>query len=63
MDELLSAQFIVTPTYGTRSRTTLWTTAAGRAHWRECSYDVDGAETERREVTLELDRPAARDTG
>lgn len=43
MDPLLSAQFIVTEAYGTRSRTTLWLDADGRAHWREQSFSPEGA--------------------
>lgn len=45
MDQLLSSQFIAAGPYGTRSCTTLWTTAAGTAHWRERSYDETGRET------------------
>lgn len=42
MDQLLSAQFIVTPGYGTRSRTTLWREAGGTTHWREQSFNAEG---------------------
>ena len=42
MDQLLSAQFIVTPGYGTRSRTTLWRDAGGATHWREQSFNPEG---------------------
>ncbi|NND68663.1 MAG: NRDE family protein [Halioglobus sp.] len=42
MDQLLSAQFIVTPGYGTRSRTTLWRDAGGATHWREQSFNPQG---------------------
>ena len=42
MDQLLSAQFIVNPTYGTRATTTLWQDAAGRLHWRETSFSATG---------------------
>lgn len=42
MDQLLSAQFIVTPTYGTRSRTTLWRDAGGATHLREQSFNPEG---------------------
>ena len=38
MDQLLSAQFIITGTYGTRSTTSLWTDSNGRACWREHWY-------------------------
>jgi uncharacterized protein with NRDE domain len=43
MEQLLSSQFIVRPGYGTRSRTTVWTTCEGVAHWREQSFGEDGA--------------------
>lgn len=42
MDQLLSAQFIVTPAYGTRSRTTLWREAGGATNWREQSFNPEG---------------------
>ncbi|KAA1189715.1 NRDE family protein [Pseudohalioglobus sediminis] len=42
MDQLLSAQFIVNPTYGTRATTTLWQDATGRRHWRETSFAPTG---------------------
>lgn len=42
MDQLLSAQFIVTPAYGTRSRTTLWRDSEGHTHWREQSFNPQG---------------------
>ncbi|MBT4522380.1 MAG: NRDE family protein [Halieaceae bacterium] len=42
MDYLLSAQFIVTDTYGTRSSTTLWSGRDGRVNWRELSFDQHG---------------------
>jgi len=42
MDQLLSAQFIVTEAYGTRSRTSLWLDDQGQVHWREQSYDATG---------------------
>lgn len=43
MDTTLSAQFIVTDAYGTRSSTTLWTDARDRASWREQSFNEQGA--------------------
>jgi uncharacterized protein with NRDE domain len=43
MEALLSAQFIVTQGYGTRSTTTLWQTANGNIDWREQSFDALGA--------------------
>jgi uncharacterized protein with NRDE domain len=42
MDLLLSAQFIVTDRYGTRSSTTLITGQDGRASWREVSFNAQG---------------------
>ena len=45
MDRLLSAQFIVTPSYGTRATTTLWLEDGGVASWRECSFDATGLAT------------------
>lgn len=42
MDHLLSAQFIITGTYGTRASTTLWITEGGMACWRELSFDARG---------------------
>jgi uncharacterized protein with NRDE domain len=43
MDTTLSAQFIVTDAYGTRSSTTLWIDAHDRASWREQSFNEQGA--------------------
>jgi len=43
METTLSAQFIVTDTYGTRSSTTVWIDAHDQASWREQSFDKDGA--------------------
>jgi len=45
MDQLLSAQFIVTSSYGTRSSTSLWLDEQARVHWRETSYDAAGLVT------------------
>ena len=42
MDELLSAQFIVNETYGTRATTTLWQDARGNIQWRETGFSPDG---------------------
>ena len=42
MDQLLSAQFILTPLYGTRATTTLTLDDAGSLGWREKSFDADG---------------------
>lgn len=52
MDQLLSAQFIVTSAYGTRSSTTLWTDSDGHASWRELSFDERGEETARSETAF-----------
>lgn len=43
MDPLLSAQFIVSDGYGTRSSTTLWLDAHAQVHWRELSFNQRGA--------------------
>ncbi len=43
METTLSAQFIVTEVYGTRSSTTVWTDAHDQASWREQSFDKEGA--------------------
>lgn len=56
MDQLLSAQFITTAEYGTRSTTTLWTDQAGRVDWRESSFDPDGAVREVRSEQFRLGR-------
>jgi uncharacterized protein with NRDE domain len=55
MEQVLSAQFIVTPEYGTRSSTTLWLEDrelqsrgledGGAADWREETFDADGSST------------------
>lgn len=42
MDQLLSAQFIISSRYGTRSTTTLWNDRQGQVHWQELSYDEQG---------------------
>ena len=42
MEQLLSAQFIRSETYGTRSSTTLWRDRDGRTSWRELSFDSRG---------------------
>ena len=42
MEHLLSAQFIVSPDYGTRSTTSLWIDDCGEAHCREQSFNPDG---------------------
>ncbi|HEY6130456.1 MAG TPA: NRDE family protein [Halioglobus sp.] len=42
MEPQLSAQFIVTDAYGTRSSTTVWTDTHHRVNWRELSFDARG---------------------
>jgi uncharacterized protein with NRDE domain len=42
MEQLLSAQFIQSESYGTRSSTTLWQNSDGLMNWREISYDPQG---------------------
>jgi len=54
MDPQLSAQFIVTEVYGTRSSTTLWTDDRERVHWRERSFDNHGLPTRQQEETFTL---------
>jgi uncharacterized protein with NRDE domain len=54
MDQLLSAQFIVTGRYGTRSSTTLWTDSSGLASWRELSFNELGEIREVREFEFAL---------
>jgi uncharacterized protein with NRDE domain len=58
MDPLLSAQFIISDAYGTRSRTTLWIDAFGKASWREQSFDAEGAlrDVQQREFQVEAAR-------
>ena len=54
MDRLLSAQFIVTPQYGTRATTTLWLEHGGDIAWREQSFDADGTRSGVVEEQFEL---------
>jgi uncharacterized protein with NRDE domain len=42
METTLSAQFIVTEAYGTRSSTTVWTDAHNRTNWQEQTYNKEG---------------------
>ena len=42
MESVLSPQFIVTDTYGTRSTTTLWFDAGAQTSWQEQSFDAKG---------------------
>lgn len=55
MEQILSAQFITTESYGTRSTTTLWTDREGAAFWRETSFDQQGEPRQVREETFRLD--------
>lgn len=57
MDPLLSAQFIVTDTYGTRSRTTLWADVQSGVHWQEESFNSDGAPVHNRREEFTLREP------
>ena len=54
MDRMLSAQFIVTGSYGTRSSTSLWTDSKGLAHWRERSFNAAGELLGEREERFRL---------
>jgi uncharacterized protein with NRDE domain len=54
MDRLLSAQFITTARYGTRSSTSLWIDGAGSAHWRELSFDAQAAVTGQRQESFRV---------
>ncbi|MEH6583655.1 MAG: NRDE family protein [Halioglobus sp.] len=49
MERLLSAQFIRSETYGTRSSTTLWRDGEGNTSWRELSFDAQGVISDRRQ--------------
>ena len=54
MDQLLSAQFIITGSYGTRSTTSLWTQADGEVFWRELSFSPAGGVNDAREDSFSL---------
>jgi uncharacterized protein with NRDE domain len=54
MDRLLSAQFIITGSYGTRASTTLWTSDEGLVCWRERSFDAHGVARTVREREFRL---------
>ena len=54
MDQVLSAQFIVTEHYGTRSCTTLWTDNNRALSWQEQSFDQQGGLCEVRKEEFEL---------
>ena len=49
MEQLLSAQFIRSETYGTRASTTLWFHRQGEISWRELSFDGAGLMLESRQ--------------
>ena len=53
MDQLLSAQFILTGSYGTRSSTTMWYDDAGYCHWRELSFNASGELHTTRETSFQ----------
>lgn len=53
MEQLLSAQFIRSQTYGTRSSTTLSLSSEGQTSWRELSFDSDGNLRESQEQTFQ----------
>ena len=55
MDLLLSAQFIVTDLYGTRSSTTLTIGSDGGASWRELSFSARGEVESAQEMDFHLD--------
>lgn len=54
MDPVLSAQFIVTDAYGTRSSTTLWIDAHRQVNWREHSFNEQGELREVRQQAFPL---------
>ena len=57
MDRLLSAQFITTERYGTRSSTSLWVDGAGAIYWRELSFDAGARVTSRRLESFQVQAP------
>ena len=56
MDQVLSAQFITTASYGTRSSTTLWVDQNGLANWRESSFDHEGHKVRQQQESFRLNR-------
>jgi len=54
MESTLTAQFIITGAYGTRSSTTLWIDAKERVSWREQSFDAQGALREMQQKDFSL---------
>lgn len=57
MDRLLSAQFIATERYGTRSSTSLWIDSAGSVNWRELSFNARAEVTDRRLESFRAQSP------
>jgi uncharacterized protein with NRDE domain len=55
MDQILSAQFITTASYGTRSSTTVWIDRQRLTRWRESSFDARGNPVEQREESFYLE--------
>ena len=54
MELKLSAQFIQSEAYGTRSSTTLWRDRSGQVSWRELSFDNQGQITDTRHEDFRL---------
>ena len=54
MDPQLSAQFIVTDTYGTRSTTTLWLDNSDCLYWRERGFTRQGSMAHEQQETFRL---------
>lgn len=54
MEQALSAQFIITPDYGTRSSTTLRREKDGTIHWRERSFSSEGKASSVSELVLTI---------
>ncbi len=59
MDQVLSSQFIVTGSYGTRSTTTLWCSQNDQTHWRELSYDAAGRLKDTQQFDMRPGEPKA----
>lgn len=53
MEQVLSAQFIRSKAYGTRSSTTLWKSNQGSMSWRELSFDSRGEPSGSREENFQ----------
>jgi uncharacterized protein with NRDE domain len=54
MEHLLSAQFITSEGYGTRSTTTFWRHANGQCSWNEQSFDATGDLSALQEIEFKL---------